>query len=109
MSGAAVGDPTQGKAPFMLQLAGCHGYDPPPRGLRRDRKRLALGWTEVVPGTFPTRLGILLIQPGLRSERVVCTTSHQEGEREGWWWVVLVEVGENFSEGIHCPLTERTA
>lgn len=40
----------------------------------------------------------------------VCTTSHQGARGAGVGGVQLtVEVGENFSEGIHCPLTESTA
>lgn len=55
---------------------------------------------------FPTRPRILLIQPGLWLERVSAPL-HTRGREKGGGLCRQVE--ENFSEGIHCPLTERTA
>ena len=59
---------------------------------------------------FPTRLGMLFIQPGLWLERVSAPL-HTRERKEGGEGArrLAVEVGENFSEGIHCPLAEGTA
>lgn len=63
--------------------------------------------TEVVPGTFPHA-------PESSSFKLVCGwsvclhhfTPAREEERERG---VTVEVGENFSEGIHCPLSRENS
>ena len=86
VSGARCGgDPTQGKAPFMLQHGGCYGYGLDsalsPRGLKRDRKQLALGRLKWCLGLSHTPQ-----DPPHSAWSVVgayvCTTSHQ-GEDEG--------------------------
>lgn len=64
--------------------------------------------TEVLSGTFPHTP---LDSP--RSSRsvvgaCVCTTSHHS-ERERERERVTVEVGGNFSEGIHCPLSRENS
>lgn len=98
----------------MLQHGGCYGYGLDsalsPRGLKRDRKQLALGrlkWCLGLPHTpqDPPHSAWSVVGA------CVCTTSHQgeDGEEGGEVRGLTVEVGENFSEGIHCPLTERTA
>lgn len=81
------------------------------RTLRPEEGQETVGsWsTEVVPGTFPHA-------SGSSSFSLVCGWSVRlhhftPGERRegGGMCRLTVEVGENFSEGIHCPLTERTA
>lgn len=96
------------------QRAGCygHGLDSAlePRGLKRDGKQLALDPLKWCLGLSHTPQ-----DPPYPAWSVVgacvCTTSHQGGVcgggGEGCGFTV--EVGENFSEGIHCPLTGRTA
>lgn len=66
--------------------------------------------TEVVPGTFPHASGSSSFS--LVCGWSVCLHHFTPGGGRGGRGEVrglTVEVGENFSEGIHCPLTERTA
>lgn len=87
-----------------------------PWGPKRDEKQLAPDWLKWCLGLSHTprdRPRSARSAVGAR----VCSTSHQGEERRGGsggggggvQCRPTVEVGEKFSEGIHCPLTERTA
>lgn len=67
--------------------------------------------TEVVRGTFPHASGCSSFS--LVCGWSVCLHHFTPGGEGGAWEEeegrLTVEVGENFSEGIHCPSAERTA
>lgn len=89
---------------------------PHPRALKpcplKDRKQLAFDGLKWLPGTFPHASGCSSF-----GAAVSASLHHFTPERGGWRGRagaggrcrLTVEVGENFSEGIHCPLTESTA